>query len=75
MFKILDGLSHCKDFLFFQYSCDKDSLSIMQSPDSQVELSHELDWDCHFHHKANGLYFEVIGNILENEEILKIRSC
>ncbi|EAI0331930.1 hypothetical protein HUM56_001992, partial [Campylobacter coli] len=71
IFKIFDGLSHFKEFLFLKYSFDKESQTIIQSPYSQVELSHKLDCDCNFHNKANEIYFEVIGNIHENEEILK----
>ncbi|EAK1993530.1 hypothetical protein DU708_07645 [Campylobacter jejuni] len=54
-----------------EYSFDKESQTIIQSPYSQVELSHKLDCDCNFHNKANEIYFEVIGNIHENEKILK----
>ncbi|WP_157142384.1 YopX family protein [Campylobacter coli] len=71
IFKIFDGLSHFKEFLFLKYSFDKESQTIIQSPYSQIELSHKLDCDCNFHNKANEIYFEVIGNIHENEEILK----
>ncbi|HEG8495729.1 TPA: hypothetical protein SF304_001912, partial [Campylobacter jejuni] len=44
-----------------EYSFDKESQTIIQSPYSQVELSHKLDCDCNFHNKANEIYFEVIG--------------
>ncbi|MBZ7963323.1 hypothetical protein H2274_07135 [Campylobacter sp. W0049] len=70
IFEIINGLSHCKEFLFLKCEFDEVSQTIVKAPYYQAELSNKLNCHCSFHYKVNEVYFEVIGNIHENEDLI-----